>query len=569
MSFVEDFNEKLGQVQEELDLLFTRSKEQVLSLEDKSNSSFTELSNIFRRDTALEDTFVDGSKIFSSEGILFDKDGWTNTFTVEEVKFLPEYYTKVTFPLTMAGGRVIPGSNFAGIFSDRDGFWGYMRDDEQKVDTEFTLTFDLTKGVPHLNKLYLRTNNSLIIEGFYRSSFQGEWVSLGLRSGQHHVWTESFDAVEVRFTCTTNIISVSLVQAGKATFGSSGILTSTYHTVDNLRFLTIEKDADTPPGTSIRTFVHISNDPDQDPPGSGLIEWEEEKLVTLANDEYRAPTASGYIIPSGYIESSLVVRTGYRTWETIDTTDYSIVTESIDRLADSYLDIPAGYKVISEGLKALYSGTGETRVEYSEGDDYTVVYDVEGNTIRVNYLTGGRLPSDPVVEPTAEVIIRKPTTVLQRRTFVNLEIDREISITIPTTGIIVRTLHVGDTIENETTVQDPDVGVYTFDGKKGLNLIEIEGHNVNNPPELFGSYDYFSTRYRQRKSETTPPGSNEFYLEPAGGGLKLVSAGSDLYIRYLVPTEYNNISVRFEMDGREDISPTMRSYKLVNRIDRE
>lgn len=568
MTFTEDFNSELEIVKSGIQDLFDRSKEQILSLEDKSNSSFTELSSIYRRDTPLEDTFVDGSKISSTDGLVYDKDGWTNSFRVEEVKFLPEYYSRKTFPMSMAGGKVIPGSDFSQVFNDLYGFWGYMREDQTEVDASFTLSLDTINGTPEINKVYLRTNNELEVEAFYRASEEATWTSLGKRTGQHHVWTEFFSATEMAFTAKTTIFPVSLIQVGRAYFGLTGTLTSTYHEVDNLRLLSVDKDADIPDGTAIRTFINLASSDDSTPPGSGLISWEEEAPVLLAAEEVAAPAYSGYIIPSGFIEESLSVREGYNTWDVVDTIDYSIVTESVDRLSTTYLDIPEGYKVVAGGVRALYTGEGESRTTYSEGDDYSPVYDLDNDTIQIIYPSGGRLPTSPEVQPTAEVTLRRPNQVTQRRVFVDLEIDRDITISIPTTGIQVRTLHIGDTIEDEVTVQDAPVGTYTFSGKEGLNLIEVENYNENNPPVLVGGYKYYSTRYRLKKSDITPPGANKFYLEPSGGGLKLVTSEENLFIRYLVPTTNNFVSVRFELVGSEDVSPTLRGYKLTNRIDK-
>lgn len=577
MSFINDFNSQIARIQTQVDTLYTRAKEQVLSLLDKSNSSFTELSSIFRRDTSNEDSFVDGSKIFETEGLALDKNGWTNAFTVNEVLFLDDYYQRITFPMSMLGGRVLPGSRFLDIFREREGFWGYFREDGQAVDSEFTLSFKVTPEEPtaSVNRLYLRTNNDLTVEAFYRASFQDDWTSLGTRSGQHHIWSTAFTGVEVRFLAHTDLFSVSLVQAGQASFDLEGSLTSTYYEVEDLRNLTVQKDADIPLGTALRTFVHITNTPPATPPVSGLIPWEEEKLVTLAATEFAGPVASGHVIPSGYIDSSLVVRTGFEQWETVSTIDYKIVTLSVDRLGSTFLDIPSGHKVIEGGVKAIFMGNGESRTDFAEDDDYTVRYDLDNNTIQILYTNGGRLPiyltdrnyDSPEVEPSAEVLLRQPVTVLQRRTFVLLEADGNITITIPTTNITVRTLHIGDTIEDEITVQGPPIGTYTFVGKEGLNLIEVEGYDAGNPPVLSGVYKYFSTRYRLQKSETEPPDADEYYLSSVAGGLRLAATGANLYMRYLVPTGYNHVSVRFEFEGKEDAAPLLRAYRLLNRVD--
>lgn len=570
MSFIDDLNTGLEDIQEELDDLYGRSKKQILSLLDKSNSSFTELSNVFRRDSPLEDSFVDSSKVQATQDLVLDKNGWTNAFTIEETRFLDDYYTRATFPMTMPGGRVIPGSRFMDIFQDREGFWGYMRDDEQPTDVDFTLTFKVTAQTPlaKVNKLYLRTNNTLEVEAFYRTSFSGTWVSMGKRRGQHHIWSVPFSGVEVNFRAHTSVFSVSLVQAGMATFELTGSLTSTYYEVDNLRNLEIQKEGEIPMGTAIRTFVHITDTPLGTPPLSGFTSWENETQVTLSAAETVGPSYSGYVIPSGYLESSLVVRSGFQKWDLISTTDYMIVTESVDRLTDTTLDIPAGYKIITGGVRTIYTGEGEARTEYDLGEDFTVAYDLDANSVRVYYSPNGRLPTSPETIPKAEVLLRRPTAVLQRRTFVDLEIDRDIVISVPTAGVTLRTLHIGDTIENETTIQDLPVGTYTITGKTGLNLIEVEGFDANNPPQLVGPYKHFATRYRQQRSETDPPGSNEFYLQPASGGHKIVSSAADLYVRYLQPTGFNQVCVRFEFEGKEDAAPVLGAYRLANRIDR-
>jgi hypothetical protein len=565
MTFTEDFNSNISIIKNDISMLFDRAKKQVISLDDKSNSSITELSSIFSRDSLLEDTFVDGSKVFSTENLVYDKDGWTPSLFTREAKFIPDYYTKGTFPMSMVGGVVIPGSSFYSIFNNT-GFWGYMRNDNIPVPVEFTLSMDLTNGIPHLGKVYLRTNSVVDVELYYRESSGGSLVSLGIRSGQHHVWTGAFDAVDLTFKAVTNIFPIALVQAAIVNFDQSGKLTTNYREVENLRLMSIETDADIPNGTAIRTFVHISDTLTEDPPASGLIPWEEENIVTLANQEFKGPSASGTLIPSGYIESSLVIKTGYLSWDTVNSIDYSVVTESVDRLADSTLDIPQGHLVVSGGLTSLYLGQGDARTDFSQNDDYVVAYDLDANTVKVSYVNGGRLPTTPEEQPTAEIILRRPTQVAQRRTFVDLDIDRDITVSIPT-FLTIRTLHVGDTIEDEITVENPPIGIYTFPGKKGLNLIEIENFDVNNLPQLVGSYNYFSTRYHQQKSETTPPNTNEYYLEPINGGLKLVSSNSDLWVRYLVPTGNNNVSIQFQFEGNGDVAPTLRSYKIINHID--
>ena len=566
MAFIEDFNSNIEDLKNDINDLFSRAKQQVISVDDKSTAAITELSSIFIRDNPLEDTFVDGSNIFSTQNMVYDKSGWTPSLVATEVKFLPSYYSKATFPMVMDGGGVVPGSVFSNIFNDT-GFWGYMRNDDTQVLSEFTLSMDLTNGTPHLGKVYLRTSSNLDVELFYRSTTGGPLISLGVQGGQRHVWTGSFDVVDLTFQTTTNAFTVLQVQAASIVFDQSGVLTTDYRTVNNLRLMTIETDADIPNGTAIRTFVSITNDGTQDPPISGLIEWTGEKLVTLANQEFMGPTTSGSVIPSGYIESSLVVRAGYLTWDTVNTTDYAIVTQSVDRLVDSTLDIPTGDLVISGGLTTLYIGQGDARTEFSLNQDYVVNYDLFNNAVHVSYVAGGRLPTSPEQQPTAEIILRQPTLVVQRRTFVDLEIDRNITVTIPTNGISIRTLHVGDTIEGEITVESPPIGVYKFPGRKGLNLIEIEGYDSNNLPQLVGSYDYFSMRYRQQRSDTEVLGSNEFYLNPVSGGLQLVSRESNLWMRYLMPTGYNNVSIRFEFEGQDTIAPVLRSYNIVNRID--
>jgi hypothetical protein len=569
MSFIENINTDIGVLKDGITELHDRAKKQVTSFIQKSGSSYTELLNILKRDEQFEDSFVDGSKVAALDQLSYDRDGWTNSFIANEVKFLPEYYTSVTYPMVMDGGRIIPGSDFSDIFLDREGFWGYMKDDELPVTTEFTVTFYLNRGETNkeANRVYLRTNNIVTVEAFYRTTYGDEWISLGTREGRHHLWTASFSGVEIKFQAITSMFAVSFLAVCKATYATSASLTSTYYEITDLRKLKIDMDNDIPLGTAIRPFVHITNTDSSTIAESGWVEWNDDEIVTLAATEIEAPVESGFLIPSGYIEDSIVIRKGYREWEELSTMDYPLVTESVDRLATNYLDLPTGYLVMQGGVKAIFHGNGETRTEFERNEDYTVTYDTDLDTILINTIPGGRL--DGMVEqPTAEVILRKPVPVIQRRTFVYLENDSYILMSIPTAGITLRTLHIGDSIENENTIQDITMGEYTISGKAGLTLIEVEGYSDINPPMIISVYDYFSSRYWLRESDSMPPETNEYYLEPAESGYKLVTPDTNLFLRYLNPTENNFVALHFEFEGTENIAPLLRGYKLINTIDK-
>lgn len=570
MTFIENINADIETLKDGIADLHSRAKKQVTSFIQKSGSSYTELLNILKRDTQFEDSFVDGSKIAALDQLSYDRDGWTNSFVANEVRFLPEYYTSKTYPMIMNGGRIIPGSDFSDIFLDREGFWGYMKDDDIAVPAEFSIVFELRPGETSkdVNRVYLRTNNILSVEAFYRPAFGDEWISLGIRDNRHHLWTVPFTGVELKFQATGTMFAVSFLSVCNATYAISGSLTSTYYDITDLRKLRIDTDADVPQGTAIRSFVHITNTVSDTIAESGWVEWSDrDDIVTLAATEISAPVESGFLIPSGYIEDSIVLRKGYREWDTISTTDYPLVTESIDRLATNYLDIPVGYVVIQGGVKAVFSGNGETRTEFERNEDYTVTYDTDANTILVETIPGGRLDG-MVTQPTVEVLIRKPVSVNQRRTFVYLENDSDIVVSIPTAGITLRTLHIGDSIENENTIQNVSIGEYTISGKAGFNLVEVEGHSSVTPPEILSVYDYFSSRYWLRESESMPPETNEYYLDPAESGYKLVTPDSNLFLRYLDPTENNKVAVHFELEGTEEIAPLLRGYQLINTIDK-
>lgn len=570
MSFVDEINEDINTIKEGIEDLHTRAKKQITSFIQKSGSSHTELLNILKRDEQFEDSFVDGSKIAAVDQLSYDKDGWTNSFVVNEVLFLPEYYTSQAYPMIMEGGRIIPGSNFGDIFLDREGFWGYMKDDDVPVLSEFVTTFQLASGEANkeVNRIYLRTNNIVTVEAFYRENFGDEWVSIGTRGGRHHLWTTPFQGVEIRFQATTTMLAVSFLAACNATYATSGGLTSTYYDITNLRKLRIEADAEIPTGTAIRPFVHITNLETDEIAESGWVEWaDKDEIVTLAATEIMAPVESGFLVPSGYINDSIVLRKGYREWEVVDTVDYPLVTESVERLSTNYLDIPDDYLVIHGGIQSLFFGTGETRTEFEINEDYTATYDSDNNTIFVSTIPGGRL--DGMVEhPNAEVLLRKPVVVQQRRTFVYLENDNDISVSVPTEGITIRTLHIGDTIEDEITIQGATIGTYTISAKAGLTLIEVEGYSGANPPEILSVYDYFSSRHWLRESDSMPPETNEYYLDPAESGYTIVTPEANLYLRYLNSTDYNNVAVHFELEGTEEVAPLLRGYKLINTIDK-
>ncbi len=568
MTFTEDFNTSINELKTTIEELHTRSKEQVTSFIQKSGSSYTELLNILKRDTLLEDTFVDGSKIAEIDQLSYDRDGWTNSFVTTEVPFLNEYYTSTTYPMVMDGGRIIPGSDFSKLFLDREGFWGYMKDDDISTPSEFSLTFKLKNNQPvSANRIYLRTNNILDVECFYRPDFGEEWVSLGSRGGRHHVWTAPFVGVEIKFSTTTTMFAISFVAVCEAIFAKSGSFTSTYYTVDDLRKLRIDVDADIPAGTNIRKFINITNTIPNTVPDSGWIEWNGDDVITLSTIETLAPVESGYIIPSGYVQDSIVLRKGYREWDNVTEVDYPLVTESIERLGTNYLDIPAGYMVVQDGVASMFIGDGDSRTNFTKDEDYTVTYNTDADTVLVTNIPGGRL--DGILEhPYAEIRIRKPISVVQRRTFVYLENDNDIVVSIPTPGITLRSLHIGDTIENEITIENIETGEYTIEGKSGLTLVEVENFDSVNAPQILSVYDYFSSRYWLRESESIPPETNEYYLDPAESGFKLVAIDTNLYLRYLIPTDYNNVAISFELEGTEQIAPLLRGYELVNTIDK-
>lgn len=570
MTFYANMVEDMSSIKDGIETLFQRARLQALRFSEKETSTFNELRHIQKRDQALEDSFVEWSKIDTYENLVFDKGAWTNVFYIDEVRFTEDLYSKATYPMEI-DGNIIPGSNFAGIFLDQSEYWGYTSRSGTEVSAAFSLPFELKEGETsvQVNRVHLRTNNELDVELLYQETFGGEWISMGTRPGRDHLWTGLFNGVQIKFSATTSVFGVSFVAAGLASFEHSGELISTYYEVDDLRKMDIEMNAEIPTNTYIRKFVHISNaTPSGTVADSEWVPWESEDIVTLANNEYSYPIYSGYIIPSGYLEESLVVRDGYDTWDDVTATDYTPVTESLILTADS-LTIPAGYLIIDNGIQTVYSGEGESRTIWTKDTDYAALYSVSANTIQIMGVSEEF--KDYYGDIYAEVRMRAPVAVRQRRIFVHLENDRDIILWIPAAsdGCSIRTLFIGDTIQYENTTENVTGGTsVTISGLAGINLIEVEDFDDANPPSLVGSYLTFAKRYWKKESVASDIEANEFYLEPVASGWAIHTTGDNLWARWLEPTGYNYVAVKFEFEGLEQEAPSLRGYKIINTIDK-
>ena len=67
----------------------------------------------------------------------------------------------------------------------------------------------------------------------------------------------------------------------------------------------------------------------------------------------------------------------------------------------------------------------------------------------------------------------KKVDVDKQRAYVMLDGDADIAVDNISSIETIRHLHIGDTINNEVITTFPDFP-YTFDGYKGINLVEVD-----------------------------------------------------------------------------------------------
>lgn len=609
--FIDIFNEKLDNIKLGINKVYEKTKEQYSKQKNKSFTSYMELTHVYPKRKNYEDDFQDMTKIESEDSVIFDPDGYTLAYKVEDKKFKKDYYTKKIYPLTMIGGAVIPGSDFSDIFKNNIGFWGYQASNKTKAF--FSLDFAEKEEI---NKVYLKSNNSMDITLYIKEDFNKDWVEIGTRSGARHVWNFTpIDCVSLKFISNTNLFSVSRLQAGLARYNKNGALVSNYYEIQNLYRLKFETNDDIPENTDLDFFIRVSGQPD-------LYLIEDETIITGGVD-WDINTDDN-ILPSGYIEDSLTVKVGYNQWEIIDTYDWKWEKNSLPLNADDGSGLPYGnftgvldfsdlpdhkYKILQDSLHKVK--LGETGTEFVKDVDYSVEYDLNAKTITVKKLDGSSIPDPQIINLKCTVLYRKKVSIKQIRAYVNLENAQDIILQdfpaidadtyFKVRHVVARNEIIKDITQeinnNNKSIfivkvpydpENPATGTdsYIIKGLEGLNLIEIEFLDATDPeniikylpgepdpPEqsdlpILKNVDYFSRKYALEKVLENPQ-DGEYMVQPFGSLYEVVAYPSGgLWLNYaetIFPSglSYIQLETRFiSTDGKN--APTLRGYNIEN-----
>lgn len=580
-AFTDSFNSRLSRIKLLVNKLYSDTKEQYMKQLSKSFASYIELKNVYPKRAAYADDFQDMSRVQVQDNILCDRDGMVLQYTAQNVKFSPTLYTMDTYAMTMNEGQIIPGSRFYDIFEENIGFWGYTA--KNISDVSFTIPFSAPSEI---NKIYLNTNNPLTVALYIKEDYDRDWVQMGERNGTKHVWNfENRNVAEIKFSSKTDLFSVSHVQAGLVKYQRQGTFESEYYSITDLNTIKFTADTDVPPNTSLDFFIGIEDQVDEYPLSdeteiSGGIVWVEGSGI-----------APSFTLPSGCITDSLEVRSGYGEWDIVDTNDssWSVVPISEVSISSSgIISVPAEYELINGSLERVTLGESV----FHENTDYSVIYDLTGNTMEFIRLPNGAIPESSISNLQFTILAQKPEPVKQIRAYVDIQSDEEIVVqgfTLPFTlrHVVIRNGIYYDTTQEVTSANASYIlqnvnGVtsYVLNGLSGTNLIEITyltGGNVAYLPQVIStrviSHPMFGKRYRLMETVTSPQ-EYEYTIQsnvsPSGilesYTLTPGTPENTTWYRYGVsldtPTSIKLIARFTSMEGKN--TATLRSYDIQN-----
>lgn len=584
--FITLFNDYLAKVKPVIVDLFETTKSQLLKETSKSMTSYMELTNVFPKRDTMEDDFQDLSKVELDENMIIDKDGYTLGYTIDEVAFEDSVYTTNTYSMVMNNGEIIPGSKFSNIFNDSIGFWGYQSD----MVTQAYFSINL-KSKSTINKVYLETNNFMPVTLFIKEDFDTEWIEIGIRNDNHHMWNFApLSCVALRFQSDTSLFSVSRLKVGMAKYKRFGTFLSKAYDVDDLYRLKLIADQDVPNNTNISYSILVSGQVEEYP----IID---ESIISGGVVWH---TASGTIdeltLPSGYIDDSLNIKVGYRTWDIVDEYDYSWITEEYSPNVSGVIDIVSDYILLDECVQQIKLGN----TVFVKGSDYSVDYsDISIRRIRIILLEGTKIPVAEFANVKCSVLAKNMVRVRQMRAYVELDKDEDIIIegfaaTPSEEDFTIRHLVLKDEIVRDVTqgfnhlnrdilLERVDGGEWLFQyrvkGQEGINLIEFEPRSACEfPLDLNIKWlDYYSKRYTLIQV-TSDPDETEYVIDPildVSGVVQAYELDSEasgvLYAEYaesvvgpsgLLDTEIQLKAVLTSTDGQN--TPTLRSYLLEN-----
>jgi len=578
-NIVEFFNSSLDKIKILIEYLFEKSKIQYLKQLNKSMTSYMELTNIYPKRGDYEDDFQDLTRVDTEDNIVLDRDGYNLMYKIDIKKFKSDNYEKINYPMVMLNGKTIPGSKFCDIFNDNIGFWGYYCNDS--VNSYFTIDLEIKSNI---NKIHLATNNHMNVTLYMKEDYDTDWVEIGTRSGNKHVWNfKPQDCISLKFESNTNLFSVSRLEVGLAKYQKNGELLTSYYTIKDLYKLKLITDSDIPDNTGLDFYINVSGQLDEYP-------IENERIITGG---VKWHTASGIsptgILPSGYIDKSLSVKVGYNEWDIVDTNDWTWIVEEKSPNISGIITFSNDYRIIDNSLQKITLG----QTTFTENVDYSVEYEIDDGKIIITRLDNSKIPPICLPKLLCSIIVRKKEIVKQVRIYVNLINDKDITIQgfdIPFTirHVVIKDEVVRD-IMQEINISNAGIlltnidGVpsYILKGLKGRNLIEFtfldEESNPYIPDPLnlvIINNEYFAKPYELTETEDIPEvyEYNIDYDVDASGVIQqyhiIPGASGLLWYNYAesigVDSEIQLKVVFTSTDTRN--SPTLRGYLISNSV---
>ncbi len=480
----------------------------------------------------------------------------------------------------MLNGEIIPGSKFSDVFNDGIGFWGYQS--SEKTNSYFSI--DLNERV-RINKVFLGTNNFISVDLYIKENHDKEWIKIDTREGIKHVWNFYPQyCVSLKFESNTDLFSVTKIQAGLASYQKNGVLETEYYTVRDLYRLKLTANAEVPENTGIDFGILIENQTEEYPISddvliTGGVIWHEASGIL--------PTG---ILPSGYVEDSLTVKSGYNEWETIDTYDYTWVAEEENPSGSGEIQFSTEYRVIEGSLQRVSLGN----TVFSEGVDYSADYsEISSRKVTITLLENTNIPTAEIGNLNCSLLVRKREQVRQIRTYIDLDYDEDIIVQGFNVPFNIRHVVIKDEIIRDTTqeintsnlsvlLEDIEsISSYVIKGLAGTNLIEIEPLEGSTfpPPVVINGLDYFARRYNLIETSDVPD-DTEYNLVPVldpfgiplsynvvpgpSGVLWMSYAESIINSSGILDSRIKLRSTFISTDGGN--TPTLRYYKLLNHV---